>query len=150
MAMQIGPLTAPGLEGSGNTSYNSAKAAADSVKFSKILEEVQGRAEKALNPKEAAALQEAKAMEKRDKELRKACEGFEAIFLNMMYRQMRATVPENPLFGESHALKIFQDMRDDELMKNVAAGGGIGIADMMYKQLKPQVESRNAAQNVIK
>jgi len=150
MAMQIGPLTAPGLEGSGNTSYNSAKAAADSVKFSKILEEVQGRAEKALNPKAAAALQEAKAMEKRDKELRKACEGFEAIFLNMMYRQMRATVPENTLFGESHALKIFQDMRDDELMKNVAAGGGIGIADMMYKQLKPQVESRNAAQNVIK
>jgi flagellar protein FlgJ len=61
MAMQIGPLTAPGLEGSGNTSYNSAKAAADSVKFSKILEEVQGRAEKALNPKEAAAIQEAKA-----------------------------------------------------------------------------------------
>ena len=148
--MQIGPLTAPGLEGSGNTSYNSAKAAADSVKFSKILEEVQGRAEKALNPKEAAALQEAKAMEKRDKELRKACEGFEAIFLNMMYRQMRATVPENTLFGESNALKIFQDMRDDELMKNVAASGGIGIADMMYKQLKPQVESRNAAQNVIK
>lgn len=150
MAMQIGPLTAPGLEGSGNTSYNSAKAAADSVKFSKILEEVQGRAEKALNPKEAAALQEAKAMEKRDKELRKACEGFEAMFLSMMYRQMRATVPENELFGESNALKIFQDMRDDELMKNVAAGGGIGIADMMYKQLKPQVESRNAAQNVIK
>lgn len=150
MAMQIGPLTAPGLEGSGNTSYNSAKAAADSVKFSKILEEVQGRAEKALNPKEAAALQEAKAMEKRDKELRKACEGFEAMFLSMMYRQMRATVPENTLFGESNALKIFQDMRDDELMKNVAAGGGIGIADMMYKQLKPQVESRNAAQNVIK
>ncbi len=150
MAMQIGPLTAPGLEGSGNTSYNSAKAAADSVKFSKILKEVQGRAEKALNPKEAAALQEAKAMEKRDKELRKACEGFEAMFLSMMYRQMRATVPENELFGESNALKIFQDMRDDELMKNVAAGGGIGIADMMYKQLKPQVESRNAAQNVIK
>ena len=95
-------------------------------------------------------MEEAKAMEKRDKELRKACEGFEAMFLSMMYRQMRATVPENTLFGESHALKIFQDMRDDELMKNVAAGGGIGIADMMYKQLKPQVESRNAAQNVIK
>ena len=102
------------------------------------------------NPKEAEALKAAKAAEKRDKDLKKACEGFEAMFLNMMYRQMRATVPEDTLFGESNALKIFQDMRDDELMKNVAAGGGIGIADMMYKQLKPQVESRNAAQNVIK
>lgn len=148
--MQIAPLAAPGLEANSNTSYDSAKAAAESAKFSQILNELQGRGEKAANPKEAAAIQEAKAAEKRDKELKKACEGFEAMFLNMMYRQMRATVPEDPLFGESHALKIFQDMRDDELMKNVAAGGGIGIADMMYKQLKPQVESRNAAQNVIK
>ena len=147
--MQITPMAAPGLTG-GNNSYNSARAAADSAKFSQILKEVKGRADKAVNPQDAAALQDAKAAEKRDKELRKACEGFEAMFLNMMYRQMRATVPENTLFGESNALKIFQDMRDDELMKKVAAGGGIGIADMMYQQLKPQVESRNAAQNVLK
>ena len=147
--MQITPMAAPGLNG-GNNSYNSARAAADSAKFSQILKEVKGRADKAVNPQDAAALQDAKAAEKRDKELRKACEGFEAMFLNMMYRQMRATVPENTLFGESNALKIFQDMRDDELMKKVAAGGGIGIADMMYQQLKPQVESRNAAQNVLK
>lgn len=147
--MQVTPLAAPGL-GNSNSSYDSAKSAAESAKFSQILNELKGRAEKAANPQETAALQEAKAAEKRDKELRKACEGFEAMFLNMMYRQMRATVPENTLFGESNAMKIFQDMRDDELMKNVAAGGGIGIADMMYKQLKPQVESRNAAQNVIK
>lgn len=148
--MHIAPLAAPGIGGAGNNSYDSTKSAADSAKFSQILNELKGRAEKATNPKEAAALQEAKAAEKRDKELKKACEGFEAMFLNMMYRQMRATVPEDTLFGESNAMKIFQDMRDDELMKNVAAGGGIGIADMMYKQLKPQVESRNATQNVIK
>ncbi len=150
MVMQIAPMAAPGMDGSRNNSYDSARSAAESAKFSQILNELKGRADKALSPKEAAALQEAKAAEKRDKELKKACEGFEAMFLNMMYRQMRATVPENTLFGESNALKIFQDMRDDELMKNVAAGGGIGIADMMYKQLKPQVESRNAAQNVLK
>ena len=148
--MQIAPMAAPGLEGSSNNSFHSAKAAAESAKFSQILNELKGRADKAMSAEDAAALQKAEEAAKRDKELRKACEGFEAMFLNMMYRQMRATVPENTLFGESNALKIFQDMRDDELMKNVAAGGGIGIADMMYKQLKPQVESRNAAQNVIK
>lgn len=148
--MQVAPLSAPGLSENSNTTYDSARSAAESAKFSQILNELKGKADAAVKTQENAALQEARAMEKRDKELKKACEGFEAIFLNMMYRQMRATVPENTLFGESHALKIFQDMRDDELMKNVAAGGGIGIADMMYKQLKPQVESRNAAQNVIK
>ena len=70
------------------------------------------------------------------KKLREACEGFEAMFLSMMYKQMRATVPESELFGKkSNAIQIFEDMRDTELMNSVAKGGGIGIADMMYKQL---------------
>ena len=140
--MQIPPLYTSALGAGGNSNYASSQTAAESAKFSQILNELKSKTEGALNPKEAEALKAAKAAEKRDKDLKKACAGFEAMFLNMMYRQMRAT--------ESNALKIFQDMRDDELMKNVAAGGGIGIADMMYKQLKPQVESRNAAQNVIK
>ena len=148
--MQIPPLYTSALGAGGNSNYASSQTAAESAKFSQILNELKNKTEGALNPKEAEALKAAKEAEKRDKDLKKACEGFEAMFLNMMYRQMRATVPEDTLFGESNALKIFQDMRDDELMKNVAAGGGIGIADMMYKQLKPQVESRNAAQNVIK
>ena len=148
--MQIPPLYTSALGTGGNSNYASSQTAAESAKFSQILNELKNKTEGALNPKEAEALKAAKSAEKRDKDLKKACEGFEAMFLNMMYRQMRATVPEDTLFGESNALKIFQDMRDDELMKNVAAGGGIGIADMMYKQLKPQVESRNAAQNVIK
>lgn len=138
--MQIAPLGSGINMGiKGNTTYDSAQTAAESAKFADMLKDLQSKAK----------AEDAEAV-KRDKDLRKACEGFEAMFLSMMYRQMRATVPENTLFGESNALKIFQDMRDDELMKNVAAGGGIGIADMMYKQLKPQVESRNAAQNVIK
>ena len=148
--MQIPPLAAQGAGAGSNSNYESSQAAAESAKFSQMLNELKNKAEGALNPKEAEAVKEAKAAETRDKDLKKACEGFEAMFLNMMYRQMRATVPEDTLFGESNAMKIFQDMRDDELMKNVAAGGGIGIADMMYKQLKPQVESRNAVQNVIK
>ena len=54
----------------------------------------------------------------------------------MMYKQMRATVPEDSLLGKkSNALEIFEDMRDTELMNSVAKAGGIGIADMMYKQL---------------
>ena len=81
-------------------------------------------------------------MAKQDKELKEACKGFEAMFLSMMYKQMRATVPENTLFGESNGQKIFQDMRDEELMKNVAESGGVGIADMMYRQLSPQIKAQ--------
>ncbi|MBQ1460449.1 MAG: rod-binding protein [Selenomonas sp.] len=138
--MQITPLGInSNTELMGNNTYESARTAAESAKFADVLKDLQNKA--AVKPEDTEVA-------KRDKDLRKACEGFEAMFLSMMYRQMRATVPKNELFGESNALKIFQDMRDDELMKNVAAGGGIGIADMMYKQLKPQVEKQS--QNVIK
>lgn len=146
--MHIAPLTAQGISAGANNNYDAAQSAAESAKFADVLKELQGRVDKAQKSGDAKSVQEAAEMAKRDKELKKACEGFEAMFLNMMYRQMRATVPENSLFGESQGEKIFKDMRDDELMKQVAAGGGIGIADMMYKQLKPQVVKQS--QNVVK
>ena len=40
---------------------------------------------------------------------------------------------------KSNAIKIFEDMRDTELMNAAAKSGGIGLADMMYKQLSPTV-----------
>ena len=67
------------------------------------------------------------------------------MFLSMMYKQMRATVPEDKLFGESNGQKMFQDMQDSELMKNVSETGRIGLADMMYRQLSPQVKAREIA-----
>jgi flagellar protein FlgJ len=137
--MQIAPLTAMTMNNqvSQNTTYDSAQTAADSVQFKQKL--------KALTDKTAAAEQSSgvgAGVDKKDKELKEACKGFEAMFLSMMYKEMRATVPEDKLFGESNGQKIFQDMRDSELMKNVAESGGVGLADMMYRQLSPQVKAQ--------
>ena len=38
-----------------------------------------------------------------DKKLKEACKGFEAMFMNMMYKEMRKSVPKNELFGNSNA-----------------------------------------------
>lgn len=73
------------------------------------------------------------------KELRKACEGFESMFLQMMYKEMRNTVPENDLMGKSNAEKIWQSMLDTQMMDDAAKAGGVGLADMMYNQLAPSV-----------
>ena len=53
----------------------------------------------------------------------------------MMYRQMRQTVPENSLFGESQGEKIFRDMLDTQLADNMADAGGLGLAKVIYQQL---------------
>ena len=71
--------------------------------------------------------------------LREACEGFEAVFIQKMWEQMRATVPENGLM-HSKDEKLWQGMYDQELSKKMAGAGGIGLADMMMTQLGKNLE----------
>lgn len=71
--------------------------------------------------------------------LREACEGFEAVFIQKMWEQMRATVPEQG-FLHSKDEKIWQGMYDQELSKKMAGAGGIGLADMMMAQLGRNLE----------
>ena len=137
--MTIQPINDSALMGGAvQTSYDAARVNAESKSFQATLDELQRKAE-ASPASEAAGYVPKNPMTAEDieaKKLREACEGFEAMFLSMMYKQMRATVPESELFGKkSNAIEIFEDMRDTELMNAAAKSGGIGIADMMYKQL---------------
>ncbi|MCP4720084.1 MAG: flagellar biosynthesis protein FlgJ [Desulfobacteraceae bacterium] len=76
----------------------------------------------------------------KEKELKDACAGFEAIFLNTMVTSMRGTLPGNALFEESNEMNIFQSMYDqslvDELSKN---GTTTGIKEFLYQQLKDSI-----------
>ena len=71
-----------------NTSAASAQAQASSASFDRMLEEAKRSAQDARNA--AASGDGTQAARAEDKALKKACEGFEAMFLNMMYRQMRS------------------------------------------------------------
>ena len=137
--MTIQPIDGAGLlGGAAQTSYDAARMNAEGKSFQATLDELKRKAETSA-VSEAAGYVPKNPMSKEEleaKRLHEACEGFEAMFLSMMYKQMRATVPENELFGKkSNAIKIFEDMRDTELMNAAAKSGGVGLADMMYKQL---------------
>ena len=143
--MTIQPIGSPALtSGAAGTSYDAARTNAEERSFQATLDDLQRKAS-VSGASSAASGQEAQGFvrtmtdaDAEAKKLREACEGFEAMFLSMMYKQMRATVPEGGLFGKkSNAMNIFEDMRDTELMNEVSKSGGIGIADMMYKQLAP-------------
>ncbi|EFW29196.1 rod-binding protein [Selenomonas artemidis] len=143
--MTIQPIGSPALtSGAAGTSYDAARTNAEERSFQATLDDLQRKAS-VSGAASAASGQEAQGFvrtmtdaDAEAKKLREACEGFEAMFLSMMYKQMRATVPEGGLFGKkSNAMNIFEDMRDTELMNEVSKSGGIGIADMMYKQLAP-------------
>ena len=72
---------------------------------------------------------------KRNQEIKDASVQLEAIFLKLMYNEMWKTVPKSKLFGDSNAMDIYRDMYNEELTKKAAEGGGIGLADFIYKQL---------------
>lgn len=65
--------------------------------------------------------------------LKPVTQQFEAIFLNMMLKTMRASVPESSLYN-SEAMKTMGQMRDMQLAQAMSSRG-IGIADMMQQQL---------------
>jgi flagellar protein FlgJ len=69
-------------------------------------------------------------------EVLEACRSFESYFIQTMFREMRKTsMDAGGLFAKSNAENIFTDMLDEEVSKQSAEGGGIGLAAMMYRQL---------------
>ena len=71
----------------------------------------------------------------RNKDIKEASVQLEALLLKMMYNEMWKTVPKNELFGDGNAMEIYRDMYNEELTKKAAEGGGIGLADFIYRQL---------------
>lgn len=67
--------------------------------------------------------------------LMEVCKEFESIFLNMMLQQMRKTVPDGGLVEKSYARDLYESLQDEEVAKEMAKGGGIGLAQELYKQL---------------
>jgi len=75
------------------------------------------------------------------KELRKATDELEAVFINMMMKTMRNSVPEGEgIFKKSEAEKMFGEMLDDEYSKKIAESGGIGISDMIFEQFEKHLQ----------
>jgi len=76
-----------------------------------------------------------------DKALRTACAEFESYFLYMMLKEMRKSVNVKNSMFYSHTEEIFQGLLDEEYGKMMAKAGGIGLADMMYRQMKQEASA---------
>jgi peptidoglycan hydrolase FlgJ len=66
--------------------------------------------------------------------LREVAGQFEALFIQTMLENMRASELADPLFG-SDQQKTYQSMLDQQLAVEMASGRGIGLADMLVRQL---------------
>lgn len=77
--------------------------------------------------------------------LKEAATEFEALMVEQMIREMRKNVPESGLFGKSHGRELFEEMLDGEYSRHIAGHGGLGLADVMVRQLEPQGPAKTDA-----
>jgi flagellar protein FlgJ len=87
------------------------------------------------NAVKAATRPAGKRDAKEDAKLKAACKDMEALFLNLLLREMRKSVPKAGLIGNSSQEDIMRSLLDSEVTKNMAQAGGVGLADMLYRQL---------------
>ena len=76
-------------------------------------------------------------LSKKNSELHRVAEDFEAIFVKQMLDGMRkAELAKDPLNTE--AVKTYNSLMDYELSKKIALSQGFGIAEALVNQLSPQ------------
>jgi peptidoglycan hydrolase FlgJ len=90
-----------------------------------------------LEPSKQAAAGPGKAAE--EEKLQGACQQFEEMFLTQMMKQMRKSGPKGGMFGGGQGSDQFADMLDQERSKSWAQNGGVGLASMMFEQMKKQL-----------
>lgn len=69
------------------------------------------------------------------KKARAAAESFEAFFIGQYLEQMFAGIRTDGIFGGGNAENIYRSLMLQEVGKNIAAGGGIGIADSVQREI---------------
>lgn len=76
-----------------------------------------------------------------DPALRKAAQGFEALFLRQVIGSMRQAKLGEDLFGSS-ATNTYRDMSDRQLADSLSQKGAFGIAALVEAQLTQKGEVR--------
>lgn len=70
-----------------------------------------------------------------DQKLRDVSDMYEKHFLREMMKAMRSTVHEGGFVQSNQAEKIFKEQLDEHYVEKWGERGGIGLSDMIYKQL---------------
>ena len=96
----------------------------------KTLDASQNKADKVK-----AKFEEAKQT-KDDSALMDACKEFESIFMQMVMKEMRSTVPDGGLTDKSQAREMFEGLYDEEMSKEMSKNEGIGLAKMLYESMQ--------------
>lgn len=67
--------------------------------------------------------------------LREVAGQFESLFIEILLKNMRSSSLGEPIFGQSDQFEMYQGMLDQQFAVEMSKGHGMGIADMLVRQL---------------
>jgi flagellar protein FlgJ len=108
-----------GINNNVDLNIKTSQTKAEQSGFEEILQQVQG--------------------EKDEKKLMDACRNLESVFVNMMFKQMQSTVEKSELTDGGYGEEIFNDMLTEKYAEEATKGSGLGLAQVMYKQLSKNI-----------
>lgn len=78
-------------------------------------------------------------LEKDDETLKEACREMEAYFIQYLFKTMKSSTQlGDGIIPKGEHEEIFEDMLIEEQSKEATKAGGIGLSDMLYKQLSKE------------
>ncbi len=80
--------------------------------------------------------------EKKDMELKKACQDFEAMFINMILKEMRKSIPKQGMLHGGLQEDMYTSMFDQKMAEKISRGRGVGLWQDIYRQLSGMVSKR--------
>ena len=102
----------------------------------------------AVDPKRLGNLK-AEAAKDPDAALKETARQFEMLFLDMMMKSMRTAVAGDSEF-DSEATRTYTSLLDHEYTRKLADQGGLGLADLLVKQLSHLKGDRAQADSAVK
>ena len=79
--------------------------------------------------------------------LKSAAREFEAMFLGLMLKEMRATVAESDLGGKGMGQSTYTEMFDQEVARSLSERGALGIADLLLRNLWNRIPAMEAEES---
>jgi len=76
--------------------------------------------------------------------VRQVAQQFESLFARMLIKSMRDAIGKDPIFGSDQS-QTYQSMLDDQLSLELTKGKGLGLADMLVRQLQQSGATAAAA-----
>jgi flagellar protein FlgJ len=77
-----------------------------------------------------------KAIDPENRKLKTACNDFEAILVQFMFKSMKKTVPETGFLGGGYQQDMYESMFFQEVATKLARERGFGIGEALYRQLQ--------------